>query len=725
MATLDKIVIEIGGDTKDLNNTIAQLEKLGIVDKKNSEQFKKSHSEHQKAIKETGGEVDRLEGKMRNLAERLVAIFAVERIYEFAAESVKAFEQAELSAKKLEFAITKINGGTQESFKKLTEQSEKLAKSLNYLFTPKQIQDAQTQLANFGLTTSQIEKLIPKVLDLSRASGIDLTSATEKAILAINGQTKGLRDVGISFKDTGSKTQNLSKLMGDLDKFTGAAADSMDTFSGKSQEASNQMEVLQERLGKQLAPIWEGFKKGALEAASSLTELTKSAFGFGDEASLRKQYEDIQGILKMGGDLQLMSQKQRDIFNTVQETDKLNDKQLAERLKSANQFLGTLEKTDEGYSTQLEKVKMLTELSRNRLKVEEKVSKEVIKDDLTLKGDADAEARSKKKIEDEKKLSDAVRKSMVDNANEEFKLEQKNTEEGDKKIAEINADSNKKKIDELDKYYTETEKRDTEDYNRQVQINKDLAEVKEKQQKEALANMFETTKMFLDAIELASEDSVKSLEYQMQMQQNVVDTQRVKAEQGLANDLAFEERRQNEMEKKKQQELKKQRRIKELETFLNSIAKFSEDNPNTALAKALGLLAATKAAEAVFAEDGALLGDSGQKSWRGRRHASGKDILVHAEQGEGLLSRKEIGALGGKQGFFALKDYLKNPLQERAIPLAKMFDNSGVISRLESLEQTIKNKPDYHIEWDGLEYRIETSIKNGIKERMKIQRPIL
>lgn len=710
---LEKIVVEIGGKSTELDGTIAQLERLGIVDKKNAEQFKKSSREHQEGLKATGNEIDRIDHKMQLVAERIVAVFAVDRIMEFGAEAIKAFEDAEAASKKLEFAITKINGGTQESFKQLIEQSEQLSKSLNNLFTPKQIQGAQTQLANFGLTTDQIKKLIPQILDLSRATGTDLSSATEKAILAINGQTKGLRDVGISFKDTGSKTENLAKLMGDLSKFSGAATDSMNTLGGQAQSSANQIELLKEKIGSGLAPLWEGFEKGALQAASGVTEFYSSLLK-GDTDHLLDKYIEALTL----GAIKIKTTTGEEKY--LNEARKLNDVQLANLLKKENAYLGIMNDQDEEYDKQIKKVTLLTQAVKERLKVDEKGTPQKIKDDLTLAGEAQAEAKRKqheKDIEDEKKNIEAGNELWEKSQQEIHEIEQKSFHQSeiDKKKEQDNILAGEEEFAKQIAEIHEIEQKDFETAEKE----------KLKKAKETLDSMFEISKQFFATIEQASEMNVTAIESQQTRQQSMIETQRVLAERGLANDLAFEERRQNELEKKKQQELKKQRHLKELETFLNSVAKFSEENPHTALAKALGLLAATKAAETIFAEEGALLGSGGQSSWKGRRHASGQDIMVHAEKGEGILSRKEIGAMGGAQGFFALKSYLKSPIQERAIPSARAWDNSAVVSRLESLENTIKNKPDYKVEWDGLDYRIETMVKNGITERMKVHRPIL
>src|ERR1017187_10157244 len=125
---MDSIKIVISGDATALQPTIDKLKSIGAISDTNKVKVEEAGDAHKKAMRETGDEAGRLETKMRSLAERVAAAFAVERIFEFAKESVKAFQDAQLAAEQLSFAVTKIGGESTTAFKKLVEQAEKLSK---------------------------------------------------------------------------------------------------------------------------------------------------------------------------------------------------------------------------------------------------------------------------------------------------------------------------------------------------------------------------------------------------------------------------------------------------------------------------------------------------------------------------------------------------------------------------------------------------------------------
>ncbi len=124
---MEEIRIKITGDASALDPTVHKLKEMGTVSEDNKKKFKEAGDAHNKALHETAGEVDRVEGKMRNLAERLVAVFAIEKVLEFKQECVKAFAEVEATTNKLAFAVTKINGESQKSFEELNTQAEELS----------------------------------------------------------------------------------------------------------------------------------------------------------------------------------------------------------------------------------------------------------------------------------------------------------------------------------------------------------------------------------------------------------------------------------------------------------------------------------------------------------------------------------------------------------------------------------------------------------------------
>jgi hypothetical protein len=276
----ENVVIGIESDVSGLNKIIDDLERLGQVDKKTADEFRvstKQYTDRQKAVKDTGTELDNLGKKAetsskkvkaaskessdalgglgnvaKQIGEGIVAAFAVERIISFGKESINAFVSSQEKTEKLRFALENISkdGG---SFDRLIKQSEQLQESLR-TFDAEDIQGIQAMQAEFGLTANQIERLTPLILELSTIQKVDLATATDTALKAVEGQTRGLKTVGASFKDTGSSVENFNLLVQNLSKFEGSAADSLNTVNGQLKAQQVEAENLQESIGQRLAP---------------------------------------------------------------------------------------------------------------------------------------------------------------------------------------------------------------------------------------------------------------------------------------------------------------------------------------------------------------------------------------------------------------------------------------------------------------------------------------
>lgn len=98
---VEKVVIEVSGK-ENLDSTIDSVEKLGAVDKKNAEQFKKSNSEFQKqqkatqdSLKKTGGVAasvgENIKNQFAGLGATIAGAFAVQAVIQFGKDSIKSF----------------------------------------------------------------------------------------------------------------------------------------------------------------------------------------------------------------------------------------------------------------------------------------------------------------------------------------------------------------------------------------------------------------------------------------------------------------------------------------------------------------------------------------------------------------------------------------------------------------------------------------------------------
>ncbi|MFA6281681.1 MAG: hypothetical protein WCY05_04165 [Candidatus Omnitrophota bacterium] len=186
----------------------------------------------------------------------------VSGIKAFVAESSDAFVKADEAVKQLSFSVKQVGGGSDSDIAKLTSQ----ASDLMGVFDDEAIRKAQTDLLNYGLSAEEVYKLIPTLLDTSAASGRELSDVTSAVIRGIEGQTKGLKTLGVDFKDSGDAATNLSTIQTQLAKFTGGATEALNTEAGQLKALDIQMEESQEKLGAytiKITKAWAQIKNAA------------------------------------------------------------------------------------------------------------------------------------------------------------------------------------------------------------------------------------------------------------------------------------------------------------------------------------------------------------------------------------------------------------------------------------------------------------------------------
>ena len=330
-------------------------------------------------LKGSTGELNNISNTLKSsfagIGLGIAGAFSAVAISAFLKDSVRAFREAEVSANQLKFAVVSIGNEGVQSFQRLLAQSERLQDVS--IFTGGDIQRTQKQLIQFGLTGDEVEKLIPKILDLAAASGKTLGEAADTVIQGINGQTRALKPLGLEFKNTGDKAENLAIITDKLNKFTGASAELLNTSAGKAANLANTFDDLKEKIGGLIAnsDIFKGF-------TNSIDAFIRSF----------KSLDDLRAE-NLTGDIAL---KQKNINNEIQiEIDK--------RLKLAGVQITTAEKIKELSDDVIRKDTQLTEAANKRLATGKDITDEEIKRQEA--GEAELEiAKKLLEVEKQKKL---------------------------------------------------------------------------------------------------------------------------------------------------------------------------------------------------------------------------------------------------------------------------------------------------------------------------------
>jgi len=177
-----------------------------------------------------------------------------DRAFDFAKETVDAFAQGERSQLLLEDAFAKFPGLADTNIEHLRSLNETLQSTAKYDHNA--IAEGEAKLAMFKFTGSQIEALTPLMEDFASKTGMGLSEAATTFGKAMIGQGRGLKQVGIQFKDTGTAAGNYAELLQGLtDKVGGFAEKEGGTALGKTQILKNEMDDLKEKIGGALVPV--------------------------------------------------------------------------------------------------------------------------------------------------------------------------------------------------------------------------------------------------------------------------------------------------------------------------------------------------------------------------------------------------------------------------------------------------------------------------------------
>jgi hypothetical protein len=490
-----------------------------------------------------------LGGQFAEIGAGVAAAFSVQAVIQFASASIDAFLEADSNAQRLKNSLNEIGQEGQQAFSTLIKQSEELAQAGKTIFTDDDIQRAQAQLANYGLTAIEIEKLIPKLADYASATQQNIVDASAKAGNALLGQGKEFKKYGIVVSATATSTENFNSILDGLGQFQGRAAKETETLIGQLASQKREVEELQEALGSRLAPAYVAVKKTLLSflltitgGNGSLDQRLKSLKTTAEEASLilgntsgNIKDESLKKYIELSKSINELDKALKNSNGSKEEFNK-SVNELAEKQSLLNT------KTDEGISLfriYTEGIRKLTDTYKelnptiqSTIDLSKKSTEELLKlkeasgDDRDLIILIDRELAARKKLEDAaNKASEAAKK-----AQEEIN---KLSEENLKNQESLRQQFVKSQQDSLD----------VELKNKLVALS-ELQLADEDYAKERLLLEIDTQKKIIEIDSLSFDEKQKAIEKLQDLQINFNDLisannqKRSEEDQKAANDLA-------------------------------------------------------------------------------------------------------------------------------------------------------------------------------------------
>lgn len=212
---LAKYIISIEANLKDL--------KAGFTESENI--VKKSSGQMEGALKSLGNEIKtNFLGSLKQLAFGFVAFTSVTKI-------IDIFKDARAEYKKSAETQNQLSGAVYGSTVKLKEQAEVLKRKLS--IDDDEILRADQRLANYVKDEAQIRKLIPAVIDLAKAKGLDLASAADIVGRAIASDNDQLGRFKIKIDGAADSAERIDSVIAGLNsKFAGQAEQAAKTADG-------------------------------------------------------------------------------------------------------------------------------------------------------------------------------------------------------------------------------------------------------------------------------------------------------------------------------------------------------------------------------------------------------------------------------------------------------------------------------------------------------------
>jgi hypothetical protein len=318
----------------------------------------------------------------------------------------------------------------------------------------------------------------------------------------------------------------------------------------------------------------------------------------------------------------------------------------------------------------------------------------------------------------------------------------------------INDELTKLKIEQLENEIELDEKFGRDAIDKELELarlkNKVAIDSEKKKAEEIKAIQDTTAQAVFDSFQLRLNQQIDELDRLESKQIDIVDRQQQRAQEGLENNLAFEEQTLAELEQKKIQAQKKQIQLDKIRALYNAYSSASASGDQNALLTVLRDFSILQGLESAILSFGTGTGEHGDVSdfmdankngskngnsisngvVRGESHAKrGKGIPVFVEGNEGIWKGSTMKKFG-KNNFVALTNAIDSGMigsnfMQPQVNAIQVSQSNGVDSRLlnemKATRQAIENKSEQVVDVE----RVSKGVMDFIDERKSANKKIV
>ena len=205
---------------------------------------------------------------MKSLAKTAMtagaAYFGARGIISGLSASIDLYKKQEMAEKKLEAALGKTSIGLLNYAKSLQKVT---------MFGDEVILEAQAMIASFVKDEKAIKLATKATLDLAAAKGFDLVAAADLVSKTLGSSTNALTRYGIEVVGAVGSTERLESLTTNIAAvFGGQASAQALTYTGRIEQAKNELGDMGETIGKELMPFVANLTEGLVDAVGGLMD---------------------------------------------------------------------------------------------------------------------------------------------------------------------------------------------------------------------------------------------------------------------------------------------------------------------------------------------------------------------------------------------------------------------------------------------------------------------
>ena len=503
-----------------------------------------------------------------------------------------------------------------------------------------------------------------------------------------------------------------------------------------AEEGLNDLKTAAEKNQKSLEDRYNSRLKLSKKALKSLKADIQTELDAQIEANAKKKASDVanaktfiknaelvlkekQRILKEGNFITQQEEANAEIDVSIAKEALKNAKLIAQQKFTQSRQEEILRKQLKGVNEELAK----------RPKTIKKTTKSII--DLGKKSDETTEKEIENagtleaifaKFREQRAKGDKDLQKIINDIDNQNILNAVQTEkEKQEQIAKIKRDALKKDVEETianeDKKKEALKKIDEN-------FNKEMKNINDKQREKELREIQDiAATASIDAFDKVLNKQIESLEKLEQKQLSIIDKQAERAQNGLENNLAFEEQQLAELEQKKIKAQKKQIQLDKIRTLYNAYSSASASGEKNAIAKVLRDFSILQGLESAVMSFGSGTGEKGDISdamdaskngskngnsiqngiVRGESHGKrGFGVPVLVEGNEGIWKGSTMAKFG-KSNFMSLTRAIDSGAigsnfmqpQVNAIQMIQQGGNdSRLLNEMKATRQAIENKPE-------------------------------